>query len=88
MCFLLTTASPVATAFIVAFMTVESSERYYFMGISFMAFAAILSFECLRKGMTADCVAAEDERFLDTGVKCEQKETIGSYSIWVLDNNY
>lgn len=38
--------------------------------------------------MTADCMAAEDERFLDTGVKCEQKETIGSYSIWVLDNNY
>lgn len=29
----------------------------------------------------------EFERFLDTGVKCEQKETIGSYSIWVLDNN-
>lgn len=38
--------------------------------------------------MTADCMAAEDERFLDTGVKYEQKETIGSYSIWVLDNTY
>lgn len=33
-------------------------------------------------------MAAEDERFLDTGVKYEQKETIGSYSIWVLDNTY
>ena len=29
-------------------------------------------------------MAAEDERFLDTGVKCEQKETIGSYSIWII----
>ena len=26
----------------------------------------------------------EFERFLDTGVKCEQKRTIGSYSVWVL----
>ena len=59
-CFLVTAASPVVTAFIVAFTTVESSERYYFMWIFSMAFAAILSLECLRKGMTADRVAAED----------------------------
>lgn len=52
-CFLVTAASPVVTALIVAFTTVESSERYYFMWIFSMAFAAILSFECLRKGMTA-----------------------------------
>lgn len=51
-CFLVTAASPVVTALIVAFTTVESSERYYFMWIFSMAFAAILSFECLRKGMT------------------------------------
>lgn len=52
-CFLVTAASPVVTAIIVAFTTVESSERYYFMWIFSMAFAAILSFEYLRKGMTA-----------------------------------
>lgn len=198
-CFLVTAASPVVTALIVAFTTVESSERYYFMWIFSMAFAAILSFECLRKGMTAgisawkaltvitlttagiviginvhtvyqpilkaeeptasdalevvnyleengyemaystfenankmtalsngkvnvyainsfetmdickwltnadgypeDGIADQDgavyivpearieelERFLDTGVKCDWKDTIGSYSIWVLD---
>lgn len=198
-CFLVTAASPVVTALIVAFTTVESSERYYFMWIFSMAFAAILSFECLRKGMTAgisawkaltvitltaagiviginvhtvyqpilkaeeptasdalevvnyleengyemaystfenankmtalsngkvnvyavnsfetmdickwltnadgypeDGIADQDdavyivpearmeefERFLDTGVKCDRKDTIGSYSIWVLD---
>ena len=27
----------------------------------------------------------EFERFLDIGVKCDRKDTIGSYSIWVLD---
>lgn len=59
-CFLLTAASPVVTAFIVAFTTVESSERYYFMWIFSMAFAVILDIEYLRKGMTADQVAAED----------------------------
>ena len=32
--------------------------------------------------------AEEFERFLDTGVKCEQKGTVGSYSIWLMDNNY
>ena len=51
-CFLVTAASPVVTALIVAFTTVESSERYYFMWIFSMAFAAILSCEYLRKGMT------------------------------------
>lgn len=198
-CFLVTAASPVVTALIVAFTTVESSERYYFMWIFSMAFAEILSCEYLRKGMTVgisawraltvitltaagiviginvhtvyqpilkaeeptasdalevvnyleengyemaystfenankmtalsngkvnvyainsfetmdvckwltnaegypdDGIADQDgavyivpearmeefERFLDTGVKCDQKETIGSYSIWVLD---
>lgn len=197
--FLVTAASPVVTALIVAFTTVESSERYYFMWIFSMAFAVILSCEYLRKGMTAgifawrvltvitfiaasiviginvhtvyqpilkaeeptasdalevvnyleengyemaystfenankmtalsngkvnvyainsfetmdickwltnvdgypeDGIADQDGvvyivpearmeefgRFLDTGVKCDQKETIGSYSIWVLD---
>lgn len=58
-CFLVTAASPVVTAFIVAFTTVESSERYYFMWIFSMAFAVILSFEYLRKGMAAGYVAAE-----------------------------
>lgn len=52
-CFLVTAASPVVTALIVAFTTVESSERYYFMWIFSMAFAAILSCEYWRKGMTA-----------------------------------
>ena len=198
-CFLVTAASPVVTALIVAFTTVESSERYYFMWIFSMAFAAILSCEYLRKGMTVgisawralivitltasgiviginvhtvyqpilkaeeptasdalevvnyleengyemaystfenankmtalsngkvnvyavnsfetmdickwltnadgypeDGIADQDgvvyivpearmeefERFLDTGVKCDRKDTIGSYSIWVLD---
>ena len=51
-CFLVTAASPVVTALIVAFTTVESSERYYFMWIFSMAFAEILSCEYLRKGMT------------------------------------
>ena len=56
-CFLVTAASPVVTALIVAFTTVESSERYYFMWIFSMAFAVILSCEYLRKGMTA-CISA------------------------------
>lgn len=55
-CFLVTAASPVVTALIVAFTTVESSERYYFMWIFSMAFAVILSCEYLRKGMTA-CIS-------------------------------
>ena len=59
-CFLVTAASPVVTALIVAFTTVESSERYYFMWIFSMAFAVILSFEYLRKGMMAGHVIAED----------------------------
>ena len=59
-CFLVTAASPVVTALIVAFTTVESSERYYFMWIFSMAFAAILSCEYWRKGMTAGHVIAED----------------------------
>lgn len=59
-CFLVAAASPVVTAFIVAFTTVESSEKYYFMWIFSMAFAAILSCEYLRKGMTTDHMAAED----------------------------
>ena len=59
-CFLLTAASPVVTAFIVAFTTVESSERYYFMWIFSMAFAVILNIEYLRKGMTADQVEEEN----------------------------
>ena len=44
-CFLVTAASPVVTALMVAFSTVESSERYYFMWIFSMAFAVILDFE-------------------------------------------
>lgn len=44
-CFLVTAASPVVTALMVAFTTVESSERYYFMWIFSMAFAVILDFE-------------------------------------------
>lgn len=59
-CFLVTAASPVVTALIAAFTTVESSERYYFMWIFSMAFAAILSCEYLRKGMTAGHVIVED----------------------------
>lgn len=44
-CFLVTAASPVVAAVMVAFTTVESSERYYFMWIFAMAFAVILGWE-------------------------------------------
>ena len=44
-CFLVTAASPVVTAVMVAFTTVESSERYYFMWIFAMAFAVTLGLE-------------------------------------------
>lgn len=41
-CFLVTAASPVVSALLVAFTTVESSERYYFMWNFSMAFSLIL----------------------------------------------
>lgn len=44
-CFLVTAASPIVAAVMVAFTTVESSERYYFMWIYAMAFAVILGWE-------------------------------------------
>lgn len=71
-CFLVTAASPVVTALIVAFTTVESSERYYFMWIFSMAFAEILSFECLRKGMTVGHVAEEDSSIVSLAGQKEE----------------
>ena len=44
-CFLVTTASPVVAAVMVAFTTIESSERYYFMWIFAMALAVVLLWE-------------------------------------------
>lgn len=44
-CFLVTMASPIVAAVMVAFTTVESSERYYFMWIFAMAFAVMLEWE-------------------------------------------
>ena len=44
-CFLVTAASPIVAAVMVAFTTVESSERYYFMWIFAMAFAVMLEWE-------------------------------------------
>lgn len=44
-CFLVVAASPVVTAVMVAFTTVESSERYYFMWIFAMTFAVTLLWE-------------------------------------------
>lgn len=70
--FLVTAASPVVTALIVAFTTVESSERYYFMWIFSMAFAEILSFECLRKGMTVGHVAEEDSSIVSLAGQKEE----------------
>lgn len=50
-CFLVTAASPVVAAVMVAFTTVESSERYYFMWIFAMAFAVILGWEQTVRGL-------------------------------------
>ena len=50
-CFLVTAASPVVAAVMVAFTTVESSERYYFMWIFAMAFAVILGWEQTGRGL-------------------------------------
>lgn len=44
-CFLVTAASPVVAAVMVAFTTIESSERYYFMWIFAMALAVVLLWE-------------------------------------------
>lgn len=44
-CFLVTAASPIVAAVMVAFTTVESTPRYYFMWVFSMAFAAVLQME-------------------------------------------
>lgn len=44
-CFLVTAASPVVAAVMVAFTTIESSERYYFMWLFAMALAVVLLWE-------------------------------------------
>lgn len=44
-CFLVTAASPVVAAVMVAFTTIESSERYYFMWIFAMALAVMFLWE-------------------------------------------
>lgn len=48
--FLVVCASPVVTALIVSFTTVESCERYYFLLIYAMAFAQILLWRKIRNG--------------------------------------
>lgn len=42
---MVTAASPVVAAIMVAFTTIESSERYYFMWIFAMALAVVLLWE-------------------------------------------
>lgn len=49
--FLIICSSPVVTAFMVAFTTVESTERYYFLFSYVMAYAAVLFFRKLKASM-------------------------------------
>lgn len=57
--YLLLCSSPVVTAFIVAFTTVEDSDRYYFLFSFVMAYAAVLFFRKLKK----DAVLGRGLRF-------------------------
>lgn len=48
--YLVLCSSPVVTAFIVAFTTVESSERYYFLILFVMAYAVVIACRRINRG--------------------------------------
>lgn len=72
-CFLVTAASPVVAAVMVAFTTIESSERYYFMWIFAMALAVVLLWE-------QTMVCGEDGKDSKRG-ECSVRSVRGVFSV-------
>lgn len=84
-CFLVTAASPVVTALMVAFSTVESSERYYFMWIFSMAFAMILDFEQGAESLSGQKTDDWKNMDLDGSGLCQMRRKRGQHNrtVWL-----
>lgn len=84
-CFLVTAASPVVTALMVAFSTVESSERYYFMWIFSMTFAMILDFEQGAESLSGQKTDDWKNMDLDGSGLCQMRRKRGQHNrtVWL-----
>lgn len=80
-CFLVTAASPIVAAVMVAFTTVESTPRYYFMWVFSMAFAAVLQMEHMIRGLHGEEAgiwkAAEKQKEADDREEAKKQAKAG-----------